>query len=218
MNSKLRMSNNLGARFKKTQLDHLNEDSINSIEILDRSNNNPDSTVLATCSDVDITLYNLSSQTKHTLYPLAKATKAGGKSSKSNEDDEISCLKSNNDLLFASNGRQIMLFDLNEQPRLVDKFKFNQETINCMEFGSGSSTLTIGDDSGEIKIVDMREAKSTRSSNNVSLTLRTTLKGHKNICYCLKYHPTRPHELFSGSYDCSFIKWDLRSPKAKLAG
>lgn len=200
---------NLGTKIKKSQINNLNIDSINSIEIIE-NNKNATSTMLATCSDTDITLFNVSDQTKHSLYSTQGSSK-----SKSNLD-EISCLKSyhQNDLLFASNSRHIMMFDLKEQ-KLVNKLKFNQETVNCMEFGSG--VLTLGDDSGEIKIVDVREP-TNKSSSMPSLTLRNTLKGHKNICYCLKYHPTRPYELFSGSFDCSIIKWDTRNPKNKLAG
>lgn len=229
-------STSLNSKIKKSQLKNLNADSINSVEIIEQT---PGSTVLATCSDRDITLYNVSSQTKHSLYPAfnhegadAAATKSSAtrrpRSHDHANDDEITCLKSCNTTvgsssLLASNGRLVMLFDLNEQPRLVDKLKFNQDTINCVEFspasnvGSAGTVLTLGDDAGEIKIVDMRESKSA-TRHVPSLTLRNTLKGHKNICYCLKYHPSRPHELFSGSFDCSVIKWDLRNPKTKLAG
>ena len=193
---------NFGEKIKKSKLENLNKDSINSIEILKTSDSN--STSLATCSDLDISLINVSTNTRKSLFSVPKSSQ-----------DELSCLKSySNDHLFASHGRHVLLFDVN-QLKQINRLKFNSDTINCMELGSvnNSQVLTLGDDSGEIKIVDLRV------NNGVpSLTLKNTLKGHKNICFCLKYHPTRPYELFSGSFDCSFIKWDTRNGKAKLAG
>lgn len=121
---------NLNGKLRKTNLQNLNKDSINSIEIL-KSNDNR---IIATCSDVDINLYNVASGARHTLFPLT--------STKCTLENEINCLKSfTDDLLLASNGPYVFLFDVNEQ-KLVNKLKFNKDTINCIDFSDVEVKIT----------------------------------------------------------------------------
>lgn len=194
-----------GNVIKKFQLENLNKNSINSIEFLEKNAN-----TYATCSDEDIILYNQSTESKQTLF--------AGDANKKHEPDEITYLKHfQSNLLFAANGKYLNIFDIN-QLKLNDKFKFCKDTINCIEIGQKNQVVTLGDDSGEIKLIDLRI--NAAKAPCVNLTLKKTLNQHKNICYTLKYHPSRDYELFSGSYDCSILKWDTRFLKsnASIAG
>jgi len=46
-----------------------------------------------------------------------------------------------------------------------------------------------------------------------TVTLRKSLASHMNICSGLKLNPASDNELFSCSFDCTVIKWDLRAVK-----
>ena len=185
----------LSEKIKKSLIENLNNNSINNIEFLGENK-----ITLITCSDEDIILFNQSTNAKQTLYI--------GSGNKKNEPDEITNLKYfQTNQLFATNGKYLHLFDIN-QLKLIDKFKFCNDTINCIELGQKNQVITLGDDSGQVKLIDLRV--NPVKSTSVSLTLKKTLNQHKNICYALKYHPTRENELFSGSFDCSILKWDTR--------
>jgi len=47
-----------------------------------------------------------------------------------------------------------------------------------------------------------------------TLTIRKKMNGHTNICSSLKFNPLNDYELFSGSFDCSILTWDIRSTKS----
>lgn len=46
-----------------------------------------------------------------------------------------------------------------------------------------------------------------------TLTIRKKMIGHSNICSSIKFNPLNDYELFSGSFDCSILIWDIRSTK-----
>lgn len=109
----------LSENVHKTTLENLNKDSINSIEIVKNS------TTLATCSDSDLVLYNLSSKTQSSLFSASTGLNSFA--------GECNCLKCINDhILLASQGRHICLYDINELKQ-VNRLKFNQDVINCLE-------------------------------------------------------------------------------------
>lgn len=201
--SELKLEPAIGESYKKRLVNDLNSNSINHVELLDNNNN---SHTLATCSDTDITLYNESTNTRHTLYQST---------SKKPDDDEISYLKSfhSANYMFAANGPFLQLFNI-EKLKPVDRFKFCKETINCIDVRNNNSHVTICDDSGQIKLIDVRIKP---AAPMINLTLNRTLDRHRNICFVIRYHPHKEHELFSGSFDCSVLKWDLRFAKSQPA-
>lgn len=86
----------------------------------------------------------------------------------------------------------------------INKFKFCKETINSIEIKTQSSLVGLCDDSGEIKLCDLRE--SGQSAEQTSITLKKKLTGHTNICSTIKFDPSSEHYLYSGSFDCSLSK------------
>ncbi|CAF0778741.1 unnamed protein product [Brachionus calyciflorus] len=178
-------------QIKNFQLPNLNSNSINSFDFIDNS--------LLTCCESELNLFNLETKSKTTIY---KAT--------NEETEELGCFKLiDNKNALVSNQNYVHLFDINTQKEL-NKFNFFQETVNCLELNKQGNVLVGCDDSGEIKLLDLRI-----QSDIPNLSLHKSLKQHQNICYCLKFHPMNEYELFSGSFDCTFVKWDIRFPKAK---
>ena len=188
-------------KFKKTIISDLQTDAINSIE----SN---DGVLLYTCCDEAITCLNMQTGTKQTFYSAAA----------NQTDDEINCLKLFNlsggntgGYLLVANNQYLQVFDVNTCKQ-VSKYKFFKETINSIELNSLRNSVACSDDSGEIKILDLR-VKKDKQMSLPTLTMRKSLLSHSNICFSVKFHPLNDNVLFSGSFDCTVLKWDLRSIK-----
>ena len=71
--------------------------------------------------------------------------------------------------------------------------------------------LACCDDSGKINLLDLKYSADTKLPN---LTLKKSLIDHENICSSVKFNPNNEFELFSGSFDCSILKWDIRYVKS----
>lgn len=163
-----------------------------------------------TCDDNTINLHNTETNTNQVLY-------SGAKNKSKDEFSYLKCFSlgsSVNKYLFASNDQFLQLFDINTFKQ-VNKYKFSKETINCIELNQARNVIGCCDDSGEIKILDIR-IKASKNKTPMTLptiTLKKTFTSHSNICSMLKFNPTNENEIFSSSFDCSVIKWDLRSAK-----
>jgi WD40 repeat protein len=179
--------------YSKQRINNIHKNSINTIDI------NQNENVLYSCSDDQLYLTNLNTLTKHCLCEI----------NDSKSIKELTSLKyhnfdNKNDYLFASNSNILQLYDLN-QLKQISKFKFSKDTINSIELNQKNNLIACCDDSGEIKLIDLRLDPAFK------LTLRKTLSSHSNICFCLKFNPSNDNEFYSGSFDCSIIKWDIRS-------
>jgi WD40 repeat protein len=179
--------------YNKHIIKNIHKNSINSIDINQKNN------ILYSCSDDQLYLTNLNTLTKHCLCEI----------NDSKSIKELTCLKyhnfdDKNDHLFSSNSNILHLYDLNHLKQ-ISKFKFSKDTINTIEINQNNNLIALCDDSGEIKLIDLRA-----NNRTINLTLRKTLSSHSNICFCLKFNPSNDNEFFSGSFDCSIIKWDTR--------
>lgn len=159
-----------------------------AIEIL-----NDDSICL--CDETTLLIKNLNTNTDHVLFT--------GKE----DSDEFNSLKYLNGLLFVSNDEYLQLFDVNNLKPL-SKYKFCKETINSIELNKSKNSIALCDDSGDIKLLDLRI-----QADKQTLTLKKKLNGHSNICSTIKFNDSNENELYSGSFDCSILKWDLRTTK-----
>lgn len=184
------------SKLKHSKVENLNQDSINSIDLLESNKN-----LVFTCSDEEIVVYNTETRDRSKLF------------SSESGNDEIGSIKSTSlnqtEILLATNDKFIHVFDVNTLKQL-GKHKFAKDSINCLEVNKQASLLAIGDDTGEIRLIDLRLNPANTES---SLTLKKTLAKHENICFTLKFNPLNENELFSGSFDCSIIKWDTRFVK-----
>ena len=188
---------------KKLRIDGIHaENPINCIEIANED-------LLFTCSDDQLIAYNLTTSAKQSLFNQPATSNSHNTDS---DEDEFNCLKysPHQGHLFASQGSKLYIYDTNTSKQ-IDKFKFFKETINAIELNEIKSIVACCDDSGKINLLDLRISPQTKQP---SLTLKKSLSVHSNICSSLKFNPSNEHELFSGSFDCSFIKWDIRFTKS----
>ncbi|RNA44229.1 WD repeat-containing 53 [Brachionus plicatilis] len=176
------------AKLEKFSLDSLNKNSINSFDFIDGK--------IISCCESELNIFNLETGIKSNIYSVV------------DETEELGCFKIfQQDKLFLSNENIIQLFDLNLSQQ-INKFKFSKDTINSIKISKKDNILACCDDSGEIKLLDVRT-----QSREPCLSFCKSLNQHDNICYALEFHPANEHELFSGSFDCTFIKWDIRFQK-----
>ena len=192
----------------KIEISGLHRDGINFIEGVNEN-------LIFSCGIEEIILYNVLEGSKKIL---------------SSNNDELTCLKyfssketnSNEDFtnvsghLFAGNGQFLQVYDLNSFKQ-ISKYKFNKDAINSIESNDSRSCLALGDDSGEIKIIDLRmKEEKLKGQLTISpvLTNRKSFSGHRNICSSVLFNPSNEFEIFSSSFDCTIMKWDMRSPKS----
>jgi WD40 repeat protein len=115
----------------------------------------------------------------------------------------VCCSKKDGNLIWASVSTSIMLLDARKMGSPVCTVKVNADEVNHITLNTAETLLAAADDSGEIRIIDT-------SSKALFKTLR---KQHKNICSSVQFSPTKPDELFSGSLDCSIVRWDFKTLK-----
>lgn len=103
--------------------------------------------------------------------------------------------------LYASHGETIILLDVRSLKEPVEHFHVNDEEINCLSVNETDSFLAAADDSGAIKVVDLKKKKVIRS-------LR-----HSNICSSVVFRPQRPQSLVSCGLDMQVMLWNLQKAR-----
>ncbi|KAL2631009.1 hypothetical protein R1flu_015695 [Riccia fluitans] len=112
------------------------------------------------------------------------------------------CLKPGEDnQLYAAAGSAIHCLDLRlgSSGRELQKYDFSTDEINQVVVNHKATYLAAGDDSGEIKVIDL-------SNHKLYKTLRG---GHTTICSAVQFHSQRPWEVISGGLDSKIVKWDF---------
>jgi len=125
---------------------------------------------------------------------------------KISDDDILSivCSKLNPQQMFVSSGRNIHEFDLRQLKKPVDVCLSSDEEINQLAMNGKEDLMAVADDSGNVKVINMSNRK-----------LLKTLKKHSNICSSVSFVSSKPWDLFSGSYDCSLIQWNITKSRSK---
>ncbi|KAH0696972.1 hypothetical protein KY290_014397 [Solanum tuberosum] len=112
------------------------------------------------------------------------------------------CFKpGNEDVVYVSLGSEVKCFDVNmvTASKLLHSYNYNKDEINQIACSSKSSFLAAADDSGDVKIIDIRQ-------NHMYKTLRG---GHTSICSSVQFIPWRPWEVITGGLDSKFVLWDF---------
>ncbi|KAM7524900.1 hypothetical protein LguiA_014802 [Lonicera macranthoides] len=119
-------------------------------------------------------------------------------------DNPISslCFKpGNEDIIYVSSGSEVKGFDVHMAAswKPLESYKYNKEEINQIVCSSKSTFLAAADDSGDIKIIDLRQQ-----------SLYKTLRGgHDSICSSVQFLPWRPWEVITGGLDSKLVMWDF---------
>jgi WD40 repeat protein len=166
----------------------LHDNSINSIQI------NGD--ILYTCCEDQLKSYSQETSKQETLFK--------------SESGDIGIIKLLDDShLLLTNSNDLHLFDV-DSLKQTNKYKFCKDTINTIDVNKGKTILACGDDTGHVKLMDLR----IQANSQIEIKLKNTLKKHTNLCYSLKFNQSNEHELMTSSYDCTVAKWDLRNLKS----
>lgn len=113
------------------------------------------------------------------------------------------CFSPTANLICAAAGNEISLFDLRQQAVILRKASqvcSSTDEINEICFNEKGTFLAAADDSGEVKVFDVKQQQPT---------VFKTLRGHKNLCSSVAFHPKLPWELFTGGFDCRLLSWDF---------
>ncbi|XP_070609294.1 WD repeat-containing protein 53 [Erythrolamprus reginae] len=104
--------------------------------------------------------------------------------------------------LYASHGEFISMLDTRCLKEPVECFHVNEEEINCLSINETDSFLAAADDSGAIKIIDLK-----------SKNLSRCLQRHSNICVSTAFRPQRPQSLLSCGLDMKVMMWNLQKTR-----
>ncbi|KAK4259562.1 hypothetical protein QN277_005882 [Acacia crassicarpa] len=88
----------------------------------------------------------------------------------------------NEDIIYVSSGKEVKCFD-----------------VNLIVCNSKSSFLAAADDSGDVKIIDIRQ----------QCLYKTLRSGHTSICSSVQFLPWRSWEVISGGLDSKLLMWDF---------
>lgn len=114
----------------------------------------------------------------------------------------------NDDILYVAYANTVTCLDVRMAPSSgqLQKYTFNTEDINQITMNFKSSFLAAADDSGEVKIIDIRQ-------HCLYKTLRSV---HTNICSSVQFHPWRPWEVISGGLDSKIVAWDFSRGRQQM--
>uniref|UniRef100_A0A6J0T7I8 WD repeat-containing protein 53 isoform X1 n=2 Tax=Pogona vitticeps TaxID=103695 RepID=A0A6J0T7I8_9SAUR len=104
--------------------------------------------------------------------------------------------------LYASHGETVSMLDTRNLKEPVEFFHVNEEEINCLSINETENFLAAADDSGAIKIIDLKNKKLSRC-----------LRRHSNICASAVFRPQRPQSLLSCGLDMKVMMWTLQKAR-----
>ena len=105
---------------------------------------------------------------------------------------------------YAASGNVVYSFDLRVTlNKCVHFYSDNQDEINQIKINDKLLNLASCDDSGEVKIFDLK----------VNKLFKTLRKRHTNICSCISFIPDRQNEIVTGGMDSQIIRWDFQHVK-----
>jgi WD40 repeat protein len=167
---------------------NLHENSINSIQIA--------GDIIYSCCDHNLNKYDQNSSKQETIFE--------------SETDDIGIVRLFDDKhLLITNSTDLHLFNV-DSLKPLNKYTFCKDTINTIDVNSDKTLLACGDDTGHVKLLDVRMQPSCAQ---VEMKLKKNLKKHTNLCFSLEFNRFNPTELMTSSYDCTVAKWDLRNLK-----
>ncbi|CAN6483871.1 unnamed protein product [Victoria cruziana] len=116
------------------------------------------------------------------------------------------CFKPDNEVaIYASVGTEIKSFDLNmaSSDKILESYNYSEEEINQISFSSKSPFLAAADDSGDVKVIDVRH----------NCLYRTLKAAHESICSSVQFLPWRPWEVITGGLDAKLAIWEFSRRK-----
>ncbi|KAL5698286.1 hypothetical protein ACHQM5_029345 [Ranunculus cassubicifolius] len=116
------------------------------------------------------------------------------------------CFKhGNEEVLYACSGTEVISFDVRVASswKPLEIYNYNKEEINQVSCSSKSSFIAAADDSGDIKIIDIRQ----------HCLYKTLRSAHTSICSSVQFVPWKPWEVITGGLDAKLVLWDFSKGK-----
>ncbi|XP_002162465.1 WD repeat-containing protein 53 [Hydra vulgaris] len=121
---------------------------------------------------------------------------------KNKEVTSISNIDENS--FYAASGNFVYLFDLRlNLDKYVHFYCENDDEINQIQVNNELLNLACCDDSGEVKIFDLK----------VNKLFKTLRRRHKNICSCINFISNKQNEIVTGGMDSQIIRWNFHQVK-----
>ncbi|CAH9114250.1 unnamed protein product [Cuscuta epithymum] len=113
----------------------------------------------------------------------------------------------NEDIIYASSGNEVKCFEvkMGKSSKPLESYNYNKDEINQIACTASSSFLAAADDSGDVKIVDIRR----------HCLYKTLRAGHTSICSSAQFIPWRPWEVVTGGLDSKLVVWDFSKGRPK---
>jgi len=105
---------------------------------------------------------------------------------------------------FVSCGQKIALIDLtatstsDASPTVEGEWTFNEDDVNCLALNPDDSFLAAADDSGEIKLIQLKP----------QIKVHRTLRKHTTICSSVIFRPRRSSSILSSGLDSTIVVWE----------
>ena len=112
---------------------------------------------------------------------------------------DVTCLVQAPQSFAISVDSTVLFYDWRKLEKPLHQFSFNREEVNEIDIHQNGNFCCACDDSGEVKVIDVENAK----------VFKTLSRCHTNICTTVKFHPRKPWELISGGLDCKIVRWDF---------
>ncbi|KAF5752811.1 WD repeat-containing protein 53 isoform X1 [Tripterygium wilfordii] len=112
------------------------------------------------------------------------------------------CFKpGNEDIIYVSSGKEVKCFDVHMATSWnpLETYNYNKEEINQIVCNSKAAFLACADDSGDVKIIDIRQ----------HCLYKSLRAGHSSICSSVQFVPWRPWEVITGGLDSKLVMWDF---------
>ncbi|KAI9017502.1 WD40-repeat-containing domain protein [Gaertneriomyces semiglobifer] len=121
----------------------------------------------------------------------------------SSDDDITSLCFSGENLLYASAGRHVYLFDTRVPDLIITQGRkigaTADDEINQVAIHENGNFVARADDSGNVTVIDVRTNKPFKRLRSV----------HESLATCVRFNPRKPWELWSGGMDSTVIHWDF---------
>lgn len=108
------------------------------------------------------------------------------------------------DKCFVACGSKLVLVELKETAtgngalRVEGEWTFNDDDINCLALSHDDHFLAAADDTGEIKLVQLKP----------QVKVHRTLRKHTTICSSVLFRPRRPSSILSSGLDSVIVVWE----------
>lgn len=125
-------------------------------------------------------------------------------------------------MLYVSSGNDVVVFDLRSMDSMIQRIplgrmkisddsregepKGSLNEINTMKMHHKGQHLAVGDDEGNITVI---EFGSIRNPDSWRVSKRLARGGHSSIIGAMAFRPSSIRELVSGGFDCVACSWDF---------